>query len=71
MIAHILYPTFTRTITILACFIQKNVCFATSPRHHPDPLGILQLPPDLKLELFLFLTKTDTPISFPYYPQNQ
>ena len=43
MIADIFYPTFTLTITILACFIRKKAKlfrgFAPtgSPRHRPGP----------------------------------
>ena len=33
-----------------------------------DPLGGLQLPPDVHLQLFLALPRTDAPIFFLYYP---
>ena len=45
MIADIFYPIFTLTITVLACFIQKNCLgLLPSPRHCPGPLEVLQLP---------------------------
>ena len=73
MITDTLYPIFTLTITVLACFIQKNKNKKNVGLHpHQgislDPLRGLQLPPDPQLQLFLALPKTDAPIFFLYYP---
>ena len=72
MIANIVHPIFTLTITILACFVRKkqNCLGDLHPRFHQgialDPL--LTAPRDPQLQPFLALPRTETPIFFLYYP---
>ena len=74
MTADIFYPIFTLTITVLACFIQKNKpvwAFALTPlpEHHPGPLGRLTAPPRPPTAIVFDFAKTDVPIFFLYFPQ--
>ena len=72
MIANIFHPTFTLTITILACFVRKkqNCLGDLYPRFHQGIAldSLLAAPPDPQLQLFLALSRTETPIFFLYYP---
>ena len=75
MIADLFYPTFTLTITVLACFIRRKKLFEGSrPCLHQGIAlyllgeGGLQLPPDAQLQSFLALPITNAPIFLLYYP---
>ena len=74
MITDIMYPIFTLTITILACFIKKIAILFRDlhTRVHQgialDPMEGLKLHRDPQLQSFLALPRTEVPIFFLYHP---